>query len=470
MLDLYNWPATSWPQPLPNGVITESNLNLGTSTTGNSGMPPLAEERCNICFTNPWYGLQYMQRTADTKMALATGGPKGSTKMNLWVISCSATGYSLPWAWGDDWSNLLTGSQITPQNIKIMDHSLDSNGNVYVVLPDNKTNQDVTPVVTGPASNYYTFNVTAAVIQVTFSMSNYQRIGITANGHNRAQSFTATVTPSTETNNIFYKWGDFPVTVTQNRGKVVPSLIIDGYTRTLRATNQGNGVITFSLVGAVASKTNGDALFVAEHLGFTSGTHWDKWPVGVSSNTVIVPASVRNPHPLSFNPVGMNVAASPQSVPPFWGPIPAPYDTILQTIYVSNIVVPVVDQFTNACGDLYDGALITENFASIGQTLSNSTYSDPIGPLYNAPLGWAPAQIPFVNMPYVQSNSPPGRSVIAAWVGTQQPVSALQSTLGINQDIGRRIEVDGFILNPGASNRTFTVTPPTVTIQWPLPE
>jgi hypothetical protein len=157
VLDVFHWPATSWPQPLPGGVVTQVDLNLGISNTWNIDAPTLPEEHYNISIANPYYGVQYLQRTADTQMKLATGGMPGSTHMNVWLISCSATNYSPPWGWGDA---PIVSAPIDPRNIRIPSGQFDSNGNLYLVLPDN-TNLDVTPFVTGPNSDYYTFNITA---------------------------------------------------------------------------------------------------------------------------------------------------------------------------------------------------------------------------------------------------------------------------------------------------------------------
>jgi hypothetical protein len=94
-------------------------------------------------------------------MKLATGGEAGSSKMNLWLISASATAYSLPWTGSSGtWYESLSGGSINPQNITIMGSQLDTNGNLYLVLPDN-TNLDVTPVIIGQNPNYYTYNITA---------------------------------------------------------------------------------------------------------------------------------------------------------------------------------------------------------------------------------------------------------------------------------------------------------------------
>ena len=182
-LELYSWPATSWPQTPANGTWIEINAgNNGTTDTNNPVPPPLVQEHCNVSFAYPYQWATNLQRTADAKVSLATGGPSGSTKMNLWLISCSATNYAPPWNvyYGCVWYNSMTGTPINPRNISIPSGQFDTNGNLYVVLPDN-TNLDVTPVITGPTSGYYTFNITATNIapQILFNGTNVAGSNVT---------------------------------------------------------------------------------------------------------------------------------------------------------------------------------------------------------------------------------------------------------------------------------------------------
>jgi hypothetical protein len=456
-LDLCTWPATTWPEPLPAAgalVVTQTYPQFGVSNTWtwNAGPPPLAEEHCNLSFTNPYSGATYLQRTADMQMMLATGGMPGSTNMNLWMISCSATNYLPPWDEYDEpwwWWVPSSTAPINPQNITIKGHALDSNGNLHLVLPDN-TNLDVTPVLAGQTNtnSYYTFNVTAtnvrvtitpAVLNGTFPLTNCQRIGINAKTiTNRAQAFTATVTPSTETNNLHYVNPR-----AANGGQVLPSLTRSG---NLLKTTLGDGVLTFPLVGTNASKNNGEALFVVQHPGFTSqGNSPQLIPVGICSNTVIVPPAVNSPHPLAVtNPIGTNMALSAASVPPFY--VRGTNNTGLVTGDFINVTVSVVDRFINASCDLYDGSRITEGGAHINQTLTNSCYHDFVGPMYRA-------EPPFPYQPFIQSNTQYGINAIAAWAQYNtlllEPGSFLDA---------RNIEVDGFPLNPAAVGRRLGVS------------
>jgi hypothetical protein len=85
-------------------------------------------------------------------MKLATGGPLGSTQKNLWVISAGAT-------------DVLTGQPIPYDQISIGGFGrLDTNGNVYAMLPDNDP-ADITPSVNGKP--YYSFGVGAQEYKLT---------------------------------------------------------------------------------------------------------------------------------------------------------------------------------------------------------------------------------------------------------------------------------------------------------------
>lgn len=85
-----------------------------------------------------------MRRTADTQLMLATGGPLGSTQKNLWVISASAM-------------DVATGQPIPYDQISIGGFGkLGTDGNLYLVLPDNDP-ATVTPIV--PGNNDYTRTV-----------------------------------------------------------------------------------------------------------------------------------------------------------------------------------------------------------------------------------------------------------------------------------------------------------------------
>ena len=127
---------------MTNGVQTQGSNNVISVNP-----PALIGEHCDINLPfprDPTY-----RRTADAEMKLATGGPLGSTQQNLWVISATAT-------------DEATGQPIAFTNISIgrFGH-LDSDGNLYVVLPDN--DPDDIPVYV-PGNKNYTFTLGAREI------------------------------------------------------------------------------------------------------------------------------------------------------------------------------------------------------------------------------------------------------------------------------------------------------------------
>ena len=95
-------------------------------------------------------------------LKLETGGKSGSQRQSLFCISAAANewrlltqaefGYNGIHSLG----NTTNLGAINPTNIHVLGQALDTNGNVYVALPDN-TNVDVTPYVSG--KDFYTFNL-----------------------------------------------------------------------------------------------------------------------------------------------------------------------------------------------------------------------------------------------------------------------------------------------------------------------
>jgi hypothetical protein len=149
------WPATIWPQDLPEGVQTFIAVNDDPSqydppqtniTIGGVDAPELPlnhQDTYATGYTSDHLGHYTDRETGDTEVRLATGGPLGSKQMNLWCISASATGYT------NDAQGNPVGFGIPPIQIQIGGlGNLDTNGNLYVVLPDNDP-PVVTPTVLG---------------------------------------------------------------------------------------------------------------------------------------------------------------------------------------------------------------------------------------------------------------------------------------------------------------------------------
>jgi hypothetical protein len=162
------WPVSTWPQTLPIGTTVWDD-----GTTNIVGPVGLAEEHCGINAIIDTHG-SILQRTADTKMKLATGGWTGSKKMNLWVISATATeyypGWSLDWVTGLPHLDAGSNAPVDSTKITILGKTLGSDGNLYLLLPDN-TNLDATPIIAG-APAYYTFNVTAQKYRLDITANN----------------------------------------------------------------------------------------------------------------------------------------------------------------------------------------------------------------------------------------------------------------------------------------------------------
>lgn len=96
------------------------------------------------------------RRTAQTVWHLHTGG-KALPRQNLWQLSGSAREMLYKRA-QPPFPYYTPTSVIPAQDIQVMGESLDTNGNLYAILPDG-ADLDVTPQVGGV--DFYTFNVGA---------------------------------------------------------------------------------------------------------------------------------------------------------------------------------------------------------------------------------------------------------------------------------------------------------------------
>lgn len=146
---LTDWPTNEWPQALSLGETTSLNWNDGGLPSTNNyvdNQPYLPWEHCDLAWMNDFNS---GRRTADAEIQLATGGPLGSKQMNLWCLTASATAYT----------NVdgTMGTNVPYTQIEIGGYgNLDTNGELWVMLPDNDPDI-VTPHVNG--KNKYTFSV-----------------------------------------------------------------------------------------------------------------------------------------------------------------------------------------------------------------------------------------------------------------------------------------------------------------------
>jgi hypothetical protein len=158
----FTWPASSFPQSVPSGTGVEVYLDYPgiPPRTFVCNPPRLAKEHCGINVGKSPFMPTNMQCTADAKIKLATGGPAGSSKKNLWVLTPSATKYDFPWSIGsgDTWWHSLTGTSIPAQNISINGQTAEPDGNIYLLMEDN-TSPDITPTIVNDNPKNYTFDV-----------------------------------------------------------------------------------------------------------------------------------------------------------------------------------------------------------------------------------------------------------------------------------------------------------------------
>ncbi len=110
-------------------------------------------------------------RHAQATMILQTGGKAVSRQENLFCLGATAAQILCVKTPIPVWANPPPPAvpPVLPQNIQIMGESLDTNGNLYVVLPDNDT-LDVTPQLQGV--DYYTFTENQQKYTLTITANN----------------------------------------------------------------------------------------------------------------------------------------------------------------------------------------------------------------------------------------------------------------------------------------------------------
>ena len=170
------WPVSSWPN-IPYGACLDyyTDVYATETTNGTSAytdiVPPIVFEHCSILVPSPDESGTYIYGsssvTASAKgsrhdqptIKMQTGGPPGSTNLNLFVISTTATNMPIIEAPPPDWDQVNgPPTPIWPTNIMIGSLGyLGADGKLYVVLPDN-TQVDITPTV--PGLPYITFGET----------------------------------------------------------------------------------------------------------------------------------------------------------------------------------------------------------------------------------------------------------------------------------------------------------------------
>jgi hypothetical protein len=167
MTDYYNiddelstasWPKSFWPEPVPPGTGQDSSWGV---IFWDGMVPPLAPEGfpgryCDAYFNDPFEEENFYKHE-QTGLALATGGPQGSTRVNLWTVSASANKETFaPSDEPPDAPVDSTVSSILFKNIGVgVFGQLNAQGNAYKMLQDNLT-ADMTPYVSG--NDHYNFS------------------------------------------------------------------------------------------------------------------------------------------------------------------------------------------------------------------------------------------------------------------------------------------------------------------------
>lgn len=153
--DQYFWPTVLWPQWQSPGPTlwqwNSSTTNWDVTTNATTLNSYLQGEHCDMSSSVLGAPFTTQRRTADAEYELATGGPLGSTNLNLWVLSATARAYTN--------AQDSVGVAVPPNQIALGNFgNLDTNGNLYVVLPDNDPDV-ITPRV--PGKDKYSFTVGA---------------------------------------------------------------------------------------------------------------------------------------------------------------------------------------------------------------------------------------------------------------------------------------------------------------------
>lgn len=259
--------------------------------------------------------------------------------------------------------------------------------------------------------------------------------------HDRTKAGTAVVSPASEAGNCTVHSSD--------PSRVTVSNVAVG----------SGGTITFRLSGIKESVQENDVTITLRHS--SSGD------LDAKRMTVVIPKSVGTPHdqPRGSATVKRNFLGNKDSSPAMHQ---VPSDKFIRMTFVGQIVkVLVWDQFGHPCGDTYGGAFVFEGNAAINQSLSaDSTYNDPVGPIFSCPPDnpdpamqntWHPMQIGGAPNPLINQ-----------WVNGAIP-SLPSGMYGTGQDADTGVEIDAtWELDPAVDGRKVDViAPDTVNVTWP---
>lgn len=278
-----------------------------------------------------------------------------------------------------------------------------------------------------------TAEVKADVVDVKFNMGDPHRVGITANGHDRTQHLSLTVSPAKYTKDV---------ALTADATKLSLTNLVK---------NETTGVITFDLVGTVKSATKGDAWLKADVTSVTGGTFTRKV-------SVVVPNKIAIPHQGGVHIIGgQKLYKFDANTSPAEAQVPAGKAMVVMGAYFFMTIV-VTDQFDEKVGALYLGSDITEGGTKINQKLNaDSNYSDPVG------VGQPIPDINNGNGMFWNWNDP---NLQQALKPENNPFVPFENSPWIFKN--EAVEVDGFPLNPGIVNRKIRfLAPDKIEINWP---
>ena len=213
--------------------------------------------------------------------------------------------------------------------------------------------------------------------------------------------------------------------------------------------NTSTGQIKFNLygkTGTAKSMPNGDVEMEAK-----DGTT----VLGTAMVIIKIPAAIGTPHP-TFNGAvaGTNKVLSGTTTPAWWGLGAGQVELVTWAGTIQKI--KVIDQFGDTLSSIYNGQEVQENgsgsFLPINQKIENGYYSDPVG------LGVKAFSTPQDPNPCLAASQEARNWPNAA------PLAIPNS--GPNS-VDWQVQVAGFTLNPGITNRSVSYNNGTLIITWP---
>ena len=170
------WPASFWPN-LADGSCAGINVNnlfdgTGPITNGFTytvPVPPMDYVHCKktvdyedpIAYLDNGGGMtvgsmpEVYTEKRDLTLMLRTGGKNESQKSHLFCLSAAVRRLQLQ-IWAGTMMSVTDVGPVTPTSIKLDGQSLGSDSNLWVMLPDNKDDIDITPRVQN--EDYYSYN------------------------------------------------------------------------------------------------------------------------------------------------------------------------------------------------------------------------------------------------------------------------------------------------------------------------